>query len=146
MSRRLNTIVDDSDELQLQTECEIAGLICATPRPGHHTVRTQLQAVRAYQKAWRTMNWTQSARCPGFGTWVDGYVTRTSQSPKAGDLIPEILGFMAPFSLDICRLPSPTREITGRNWHIDGPRFFVERYVIDPGQDLLVALEQIPQL
>ena len=59
MNHRLKSIIDGSDELQLQTECEIAGLTWVTPRPPHRTALADLQTIQAYQKAWRTLTWTQ---------------------------------------------------------------------------------------
>lgn len=136
MDHRLKSIIDGSDELQLQTECEIAGLAWATPRPPHRTALADLQTIQAYQKAWRTLTWTQRTSMRGLPTniWVGDYMIHQ----HAGDP-PEL----ARSVLDIHRIASPMRGVSEKTWRIQNLGFNIHSFAVDPSQDLLVVLEEV---
>jgi len=89
--------------------------------------------VKAYNEAWRTFSWSEhlilELPYPHEAPYVSG---DTLVLP-----IHEMRGMIRSFIMQT--IPSPLRGVSGRQWQIDFD-FFVEPFVIDATQDLLVAV------
>jgi hypothetical protein len=89
--------------------------------------------VEAYDEAWRTFCWSEHLTLelpyPHQAPYVSG---DTLVLP-----VHEMRGVIRSFIMQ--SIPSPLRGVTGRQWRIELD-FFVELFVIDATQDLLVGV------
>ena len=90
------------------------------------------------------MNWKQSVHCSDFNTWVDDHTFRIRYSSDISPLILYTNG-ISPSTLDTERIPSSTRELQSKKCCLETPGYRIDAYAVDPGQDLLVTLERVPQ-
>lgn len=54
VDKRFQSLIDSNHQLQVQIECANVGVTA----PVKHATAEVLQAIRDYQKAWRTLDWT----------------------------------------------------------------------------------------
>jgi len=101
--------------------------------PSPITPASRLERVKAYDEAWRTFSWSEHLMLelpyPHQAPYVSG---DTLVLP-----VHEMRGVIRSFIMQ--SIPSPLRGVSGRQWRIDFD-FFVEPFVIDATQDLLVAV------
>jgi hypothetical protein len=96
-------------------------------------VASRLERVKAYDEAWRTFSWSEhlilELPYPHEAPYVSG---DTLVLP-----VHKMRGVIRSFIMQ--SIPSPLRGVSGRQWRINFD-FFVDPFVIDATQDLLVAV------
>lgn len=96
--------------------------------PNHLTTLERLEMLREHQKAWKTGSWTALSTINSRGhVWeLNGGVVGLAAGAS---------------SLVFNQLPSKLRGIEAKKWTIDTPDIIIRDFVMDPGLDVLVAVE-----
>ena len=89
-----------------------------------------IQALKDYQDAWRTLQWTATS-CTDVR--ADAIWTRTSGNTFAH--VASVRG------LEMYQVPSKIKGIPEKRWIIEDIGFHICGYEIDDRQDLLIAIE-----
>jgi hypothetical protein len=106
--------------------------LCDGP-PSSVSAASRLERVEAYDEAWRTFSWKEhivlELPYPHQAPYVSGDTLVLPIHGMKGD----IRSFL------MQSIPSPLRGVQGKQWQIDFD-FFVDPFVIDAPQDLLVVV------
>lgn len=116
----------DSPNLQYKAELALAGM--QDGPPSDIAPAERLRLLRAHQKAWDSLAWTEEETIPMLegDTW---------------ELIGGVLGLAdGPKAIMFRQLQSKLRGIPGRTWKVE-LNFTLRDFTLDPTQDLIAALE-----
>ncbi|KIL71782.1 hypothetical protein M378DRAFT_155391 [Amanita muscaria Koide BX008] len=120
-------LIDSTPNLQYAIELLIAG----QEDGGHYQLCIRREMLKQHQQRWANLQWTKEQRIQMFhgGLWeLYGNLLAQNTSDKS--------------TVHFWQLPSQTRGIEEKNWTVDIKEFRVRDFGIDPGQDLLVILEE----
>jgi len=129
--KALRNLVMHTPALKYVLALAARGLCDGPPSPV--TAARRLELVEAYDKAWRTFSWSKhivlELPYPHQAPYVSGDTLVLPIHGMKGDIR----------SFVMQSIPSPLRGVPGRQWQIDFD-FFVDPFVIDATQDLLVVV------
>jgi hypothetical protein len=131
--KALQDIVSQTPALEYVLALAARGLCDGPPSPT--TPASRLERVKAYDQAWHTFSWSEHLILELPYPHQAPYVSGDTLVLPVHDH--EMKGVIRSFIMQ--SIPSPLRGISGRRWRIDFD-FFVEPFVIDATQDLLVAV------
>ncbi|KAI0717895.1 hypothetical protein C8T65DRAFT_571295 [Cerioporus squamosus] len=128
----LKHVVDDDVRMQYKVELAAAGM-----EDGLHSTLTasdRLVALRERQSAWKKLSWLSQEDLP---------------APQDSELWEFYGGVFARDAnrrtLHFWQVPSQSRRIAGRKWTIDDVGVSISDFYMDPAQDVLVIVEDVPQ-
>ncbi|KAI0690124.1 hypothetical protein BC835DRAFT_203332 [Cytidiella melzeri] len=138
VNRRLKSVMDESIQLQVQSECELAN-VELNPFRRTAPLADVIKSLQERDEAWKTLRWTSSISVPVLQRGGESGLDANVQGRDCG-----ILGQVtADNRLVFTQIPSKVRNIQERTWIVDGLPFAVTQFALDERQGLLAIAEAV---